>query len=157
VKSLGCQYRTTARASATGSGVPILTRTTTAATTATGAAECIAMHSEQWSASLSSGCECATWTKAIIASRTRHRKAAAPKAHGSRRPLPLKSGWFPVKNPLQLQGYTKLDAAGSVRVPNSHRISSESLINQSIRVPDIDPQLRGRIRPDCARRYYIRR
>lgn len=96
MKSLGCQYRTTARASTTGSGVPILTRTTTAAAIATGAAECIAMHSEQWSASLSRAWMCATWTTATIASNARHSKAIAPKARGfRRRPLRI-SGCNPV-------------------------------------------------------------
>ena len=94
--SLGCQWRTTARASATGAGGPILTRTTAVVITATGAAECIAMHSEQWSASWSSGCMCATWTTASSASRARHRKAAAPKARGSRRRLSRKSVCNPV-------------------------------------------------------------
>ena len=96
MKSLGCQYRTTARASTTGSGVPILTRTTTAAAIVTGAAECIAMHSEQWSASLSRAWICATWTTATIASKAKHNKAAAPKARGfRRRPLRI-SGCNPV-------------------------------------------------------------
>jgi len=77
-------------------GVPILTRTTTAAAIATGAAECIAMHSEQWSASLSRGCMCATWTTATIASKARQSKAVAPKARGfRRRPLRI-SGCNPV-------------------------------------------------------------
>lgn len=96
MKSLGCQYRTTARASTTGSGVPTLTRTTKAAAIATGAAECIAMHSEQWSASLSTACMCATWTTATIASKAKHSKAVAPKARGFRRRPLLKFGCNPV-------------------------------------------------------------
>jgi hypothetical protein len=96
MKSLGCQYRTTASASTTGAGLPMLTRTTIAAAIETGAAECIAMHSEQWSGSLSSGCTCATWTTATIASKARHSKATAPKARGFRLRVLLKSGCDPV-------------------------------------------------------------
>jgi len=96
MKSLGCQYRATARASTTGAGLPILTRTTIAAAIETGAAECSAMHSEQWSGWLSSGCMCATWTMATIASKTRHSNAAAPKARGFRRRPLLQSGCNPV-------------------------------------------------------------
>ena len=47
---------------------------------ATGAAECMAMHSGQWSASLPRGCMCATWTTVSSASRTRHSTATAGKA-----------------------------------------------------------------------------
>ncbi len=96
MKSLGCQYRTTSRASTTGAGLPMPTKTSIAAAMATGTAECIAMHSEQWSGSLSSGCTCATWTTATMASKARHSKAAAPKARGFRRCPLLKSGCNPV-------------------------------------------------------------
>jgi len=96
VKSLGCQYRTTAHASTAGSGAPILTKTTMAAAIATGAAECIAMQSEQWSESLSRGWMCATWTTATIASKARHSNALAPKARGFRRCMLRLSGCNPV-------------------------------------------------------------
>lgn len=96
MKSLDCQYRTTAHVSTTGVGLPILIRTTIAAAIETGAAECSAMHSEQWSGWLSSGCTCATWTMATIASKARQSKAVAPKARGFRRRPLLQSGCNPV-------------------------------------------------------------
>lgn len=72
MKSFGCRLRTMERGSACGVGAPTCTSTTIAAVTATGAAECITIHSGQWSASLSVACRCATWTTASSAIRTRH-------------------------------------------------------------------------------------
>lgn len=96
--NLGFQCRTTARASTTGVGVPACTKTTTAAITATGAAVCIAMHSGQWSASLSSGCICATWTTVSSASRIRHTTVATGKALSFARRFPRRSVSNPAKN-----------------------------------------------------------
>jgi hypothetical protein len=52
---------------------------------ATGAAECMAMQTWQWSASLSTSWVCATWTKISIANRASETSAAAPNACGIRR------------------------------------------------------------------------
>ncbi len=45
----------------------------------------MAMHSGQWSGSLSTGCTCATWMTASRAAKTRHRKTDALKARGFER------------------------------------------------------------------------
>jgi len=96
--NLGSQCRTTARASTAGVGVPACTKTTTAAITATGAAVCIAMHSGQWSASLSCGCICATWTTVSSASRIRHTTVTTGKALSFARRFPRQLVSNPAKN-----------------------------------------------------------
>jgi hypothetical protein len=80
MNSWACQDRVTARGSKIGVGASIWTSTTTAAVTATGAAECITMQSGQWSASFSTGWMCATWTTASSANRTRHKTDIAGQA-----------------------------------------------------------------------------
>jgi hypothetical protein len=95
----GCQQEeAAARTCTTGAGVPSLTRMMTIAVTITGAAECITMHSGQWSASVSTEWTCATWTKASRARRTRHTTAAAP-FRGRRLPPVLNSCSARKENP----------------------------------------------------------
>ena len=103
-----------------------------AAATATGAAECIAMHSGQWSASLSSGCKCATCTTASSAIRTRHTTVAAGKAPGLRRPSPRICACNPVNQEPLLQEYTiMMDALRRMKVSSGLIMKLRSLRRSS--------------------------
>ena len=98
MKRVGCQYRVIARTSRnTEAGVPILTRTTVTNIITRGTTECIAMHSVQWSASLSDAWICATCITVRNASRTRHTTVATFKAVGFERRSVCMSARIPVK------------------------------------------------------------
>ena len=80
----------------TGAAVPILMSRTATIITKKGTTECIAMHSEQWSASVSTECANATWTTASSKSKTKHTAIATRKGLGFGRRSRRESARIPV-------------------------------------------------------------
>ena len=100
MKSFGCQCLEMVRDLKTGVEIPIRTRTTAAVVTATGAAECIEMHSGQGLVLLLlMGWTCATWTAVSSATRKTHTITIAGHVPGLLRRMLRVCAPIPVNEP----------------------------------------------------------